>query len=141
MDIVLSRGALAAEDQETVSAGFEAHTRSVDAPGYRKDRLNWLISAPNNDALLAALTADVLWDWLYVDELWVDSELRGQGVGRRLMRTAETFASDQHLQGVWLWTQSWQAAAFYEALGYVEFTRFENFPKGHQRIGFRKTLT
>ncbi|MCG8333861.1 MAG: histone acetyltransferase, partial [Proteobacteria bacterium] len=38
------------------------------------------------------------------------------------------------------WTQSWQAAEFYEQLGYVEFARFDDFPKGHQRIGFRKLM-
>ena len=48
--------------------------------------------------------------------------------------------------GVWngcqwrLWTQSWQAGGFYQQLGYSEFTRFDDFPKGHSRIGFRKIL-
>ena len=36
--------------------------------------------------------------------------------------------------------QSWQAAAFYDHLGYEEFTRFEHFPEGHERIGFRRYL-
>ena len=56
------------------------------------------------------------------------------------MQCVEEFAADESLQGVWLWTQSWQAESFYTKLGYEEFTRFENFPKGHTRIGFRKRL-
>ena len=140
MDIELTSGSLSAEDQATVSAGFEVHTQTADAPGFQKDRLNWLVRNDDN-SLRAALTADVLWDWLYVDELWVDTELRGQGVGRRLMRAAETFATGQQLPGVWLWPQRWQAAEFYAALGYVEVTRVENFPNGPERKGFRNTLT
>ncbi len=78
---------------------------------------------------------------MYIDELWVSSELRGDGLGTRLMRLAEKFAAKHSLQGIWLWTQSWQAEQFYSQLGYVEFTRFDNFPKGHSRIGYRKILS
>jgi hypothetical protein len=56
------------------------------------------------------------------------------------MALAEEFAAAEKLQGIWLWTQSWQAEGFYRKLDYVEFTRFENFPRGHYRIGFRKTM-
>jgi hypothetical protein len=57
------------------------------------------------------------------------------------MQLAEEFAISQSLQGLWLWTQSWQAEGFYKQLGYSQFTRFDNFPRGHWRIGFRKKLT
>ena len=56
------------------------------------------------------------------------------------MQLAEEFAAGAALQGIWLWTQSWQADGFYRQLGYSELTRFDDFPKGHSRIGFRKNL-
>ena len=77
---------------------------------------------------------------MYIDELWVSPASRGGGLGRQLMELAEEFARAQRLQGIWLWTQSWQAEGFYRQLGYSEFTRFDEFPKGHSRIGFRKPL-
>ncbi len=86
-------------------------------------------------------TIHILWDWIYIDELLISSKLRGEGLGRQLMQLAEEFAKSQSLQGVWLWTQSWQAEGFYRQLGYSQFTRFDNFPEGHSRIGFRKKLT
>lgn len=120
-----------------MSEGFNSHSEAVDAPAYAKRRLSWLIES--DDATpIAVLTADWLWDWLYIDELWVDAAFRGQRFGEQLMAHAETFAAEQDLQGLWLWTQSWQAEGFYQKLGYSEFTRFENFPRGHTRIGFRK---
>ena len=78
---------------------------------------------------------------MYIDELWVSPMHRGEGLGSKLMDLAQEFAIDRRLQGVCLWTQSWQGERFYQALGYTEFTRFDDFPKGHSRIGFRKSLT
>ncbi|MDJ0910204.1 MAG: GNAT family N-acetyltransferase [Woeseiaceae bacterium] len=140
VDIEFLHGDLSPAEQSLVSEGFDEHTVEKDAPRYAKERVKWLVTDERGD-VRAALTADILWDWLYVDELWVAAELRGKGVGRELMQRAEELGRSSGLQGIWLWTQSWQAEGFYERLGYVEFTRFEDFPKGHSRIGFRKALT
>lgn len=123
-----------------VSAGFHAHTEEQAAPEYSKERVKWLAFDERND-IRAVLTADILWDWIYIDELWISPKFRAEGLGRQLMQLAEEFARSQRLQGLWLWTQSWQAEGFYRHLGYSQFTRFDDFPKGHSRIGFRKKLT
>ena len=139
IDVTFSRGELAESEQATVTQGFADHSQETQAPEYRKELMKWLAVDEKGD-LKGALTANVLWDWMYVDELWVHADLRGQGLGKRLMELAEDFARDQRLQGIWLWTQSWQAKGFYTHLGYEEFARFENCPQGHTRIGFRKRL-
>ena len=56
------------------------------------------------------------------------------------MLLAEEHATRRGLRGIWLWTQSWQAIGFYSRLGFQEFTRFDDFPQGHTRVGFRKQL-
>ena len=122
-----------------VSEGFHTHTEEQDAPEYKKERAKWLAFDETRE-IRAVLTADILWNWIYIDELWAAPESRGQGLGRELMLLAEEFAKSQGLQGIWLWTQSWQAEEFYRKLGYSEFTRFDNFPTGYSRIGFRKKL-
>lgn len=139
VSIEFDRTALSASEQAVISEGFLAHSLEHDAPEYNKERIKWL-ATDDQDAIRAVLAADVLWDWVYIDELWVCPRARGSGLGRRLMRLAEEFAAAHELQGIWLWTQSWQAEGFYHQLGYEVFTRFDNFPKGHARIGFRKTL-
>ena len=140
MDIEFRRGNLTSAEQSVVSEGFHAHAKEQDAPEYKKDRVKWLAFDERKD-IRAILTADIMWDWVYVDELWVSPTSRGEGLGQQLMQLAEEFAISQSLQGIWLWTQSWQAEGFYRQLGYSQFTRFDNFPKGHSRIGFRKKLT
>ena len=134
-----NEGALTDEDQRVVSAGFERDSESSSAPQFAKRSVNWSIRGVGG-SLVAVLTADILWDWLYVDELWTDESVRGQGYGKQLMKAAEAQAVAENLSGIWLWTQSWQAAPFYERLGYEEFARFPDFPRGHSRLGFRKSL-
>ncbi len=139
MNIAFREGGLTAAEQSAVSRGFEEHSASSGAPDYAKTQFSW-IAHGSQEEMLGVLTADVLWDWLYVDELWVAPETRGTGLGRALMERVEEYAISRRLEGIWLWTQSWQAAEFYEKLNYEEFTRFENFPRGHTRIGYRKYL-
>ena len=139
VDVSFKRAALTESEQAALARGFADHSREANGPEYRKENFKWL-AIDEQDDLKAVLTADILWDWIYVDELWVHEELRGQGIGTQLMSLAEEFAVAEELEGIWLWTQSWQAEGFYAALGYEEFARFENCPKGHTRIGFRKEL-
>ena len=122
-----------------MSDGFRQHGDETGGPEYRKEHVKW-IANDEQDVIKAVLTADILWDWIYIDELWVSPGSRGNGLGRKLMLLAEDFAKSEKLQGIWLWTQSWQAEGFYAALGYDEFARFDDFPKGHSRIGYRKRL-
>jgi ribosomal protein S18 acetylase RimI-like enzyme len=139
IEIEFNSGELSASDQQTVTAGFTRHNESRSAPHYKKERLSWIAYADGHK-LVGAITTDILWDWMYIDELWVDDTRRGQGLGKKLMLQAEEYAESQNLTGLWLWTQSWQAAEFYQRLGYAEFARFPDFPRGHSRIGFRKIL-
>ncbi len=138
MNVEFHRSKLTDAEQAIVADGFKTHSDALGAPEFAKTSFNWV--AKDQGGLLGVVTADLLWDWLYIDELWVCAEARGQGLGRKLMAQAEQFAADESLAGIWLWTQSWQAEGFYLELGYEEFTRFADFPRGHSRIGLRKKL-
>lgn len=139
LEINRKNGDLPPKERRLLSAGFDRHSNKAGAPAYHKDELYW-VSYDNDEALAGVLTADLLWDWLYVDELWVREDFRAQGLGKALLQEAEKYAQSEQLTGIWLWTQSWQAAGFYTGLGYEEFATFPDFPKGHSRIGFRKQL-
>ncbi len=90
MDIAFRRGDLTTAEQSAVSNGFSEHSESRGAPAYAKERFTWLATGEQHEPL-GALTADALWDWLYIDELWVTPEMRGRGLGRELMQRAEDF--------------------------------------------------
>lgn len=78
--------------------------------------------------------------WLHVRGLWVDSSLRGQGYGARLMAVAEAEGVKLGCHSAYLNTFSFQARPFYEGCGYEVFGTLDDFPEGHQRFFMRKSL-
>jgi len=125
---------------EVLISGMDDDTASKQAPLYKEAPLN-ILARDEAGRLIGGLLGKVIWDWLYVDTLWVAEELRGKSMGSDLMAKAEHEAKQRGCIGVWLWTQSFQAPGFYEKCGCVPFVVMPDFPKGHQRIGLRKIFS
>jgi GNAT superfamily N-acetyltransferase len=88
----------------------------------------WVADAPGDPArLCGSLSLHVVpmvptpWRagraWGYVTSVQVDPELRGRGVGRTLMETAEAWARERGLEQLLLWAAG-DSLAFYEAVGF-----------------------
>ena len=92
------------------------------------------------EEILGGVMAEVYWEWLYIDLLWVKEELRGQGYGRRLMETVEKKARELGAKNAYLDTFSFQAPEFYQKLGYQVFGELPAFPPGHERFYMKKEL-
>lgn len=78
--------------------------------------------------------------WLFVENLVVHEELRGQGYGSRLLTAAEEEARKRGCHAAYLDTYSFQARPFYEKRGYAVFGTLEDCPAGHQRFFLSKKL-
>jgi GNAT superfamily N-acetyltransferase len=81
-----------------------------------------------------------MWGWLMIDGLWVAPDLRGRGLGSRLLDSAETLAVRRGCSSAWLGTFDFQARPFYERHGYVVFAELPGFPMGHTHFHLRKDL-
>jgi GNAT superfamily N-acetyltransferase len=92
-------------------------------------------------AMVGGLTGVTYWDWLYVDYLWLDEQLRRRGWGRRLIEHAERIAIARGCRGAWLDTFSFQGPGFYSRMGYREFGSMKDHPSGESRHFFWKPLT
>jgi GNAT superfamily N-acetyltransferase len=90
-------------------------------------------------AIVAGLAGETYAGWLFVRYLWVSEQLRGQGVGRRLMEAAELRARERGCHGAWLDTFSFQAPGFYRKLGFEAFAELDWSPD-HRRLFFCKRL-
>jgi GNAT superfamily N-acetyltransferase len=77
-------------------------------------------------------------DWLFVDGLWVDDNLRHRGVGAALMKHAEDHAIARGCHSAWL--DTFQARGFYEAVGYELFGMLDDYPAGQKRCFLKKRL-
>jgi GNAT superfamily N-acetyltransferase len=83
--------------------------------------------------IVAGLTGSTFWDWLVVDLLWVREDLREQGIGSRLLESAEQEAIRRGCIGAVLDTHDFQAPAFYQKRGYSVFGELPGVPPGHVR--------
>lgn len=88
--------------------------------------------------LVGGLSGAMSWQWLFIEALWVDPSLRGQGAGRALMAHAEAHAVAEGCHSAWL--DTFQARGFYEAFGYQVFGTLEDYPPGQSRSFLRKRL-
>ena len=93
-----------------------------------------------HNTVIGGLWGGSAYDWFFVDLLFVPEHLRGHGVGKQLMRTAEETAIARGCLGICLDSFTFQAPAFYTKLGYREVGVIPNQPKGESRIIFRKLL-
>jgi len=100
-----------------------------------------LLRDPDNAAIIGGLWAISVYDWLFIDLIYVPDELRGRGIGSKLMKSAEEIADNRGCVGVRLDTYSFQASNFYEKLGYQVFGKLVEHPRGYERIYFFKVLT
>ena len=102
--------------------------------------LTILVTHPDTDELLGGLWGSTAYSYLHIELLYLPEDLRGAGLGRRLMAQAEEEAIQRRCRGVWLDTFSFQARGFYERLGYTVFGTFEDYPPGHSRFFLRKNF-
>jgi len=101
--------------------------------------LNILVRQPDGEAV-GGVEAGTAYGWLYVHDLWLPENCRGQGLGTQLMDAIEAEAVERDCKNAWLSTFSYQAKPFYLKRGYVEFAKLDNYPASNQLFFLRKPL-
>ena len=91
--------------------------------------------------LIGGLWGRTVYDWLFVEFLFVPEHLRGCGFGSTLLRTAEEIAIARGCIGVCLDTFDFNAPGFYRRLGYEEFAALHSPRRGFSRRFFRKLFS
>jgi len=82
------------------------------------------------DRLVGGLFGHLEFNWLCLDQLYVNEEYRKNNVGTTLMVKAEQFAAKHKLTGIKFETWDFQAKAFYQKLGYVIYAVLNDCPPG-----------
>jgi GNAT superfamily N-acetyltransferase len=77
---------------------------------------------------------------LFIDLVYLPAELRGAGLGSRILRMAEEEAVRRGCCGAVLYTINFQAPGFYERHGWREFGRVPCQPAGTSRVFMTKTF-
>jgi ribosomal protein S18 acetylase RimI-like enzyme len=77
----------------------------------------------------------------YISYLWVSEALRGNGIGRDLVRAVEAEATRRECSIVFVSTHSFQSPEFYERLGYERQATVHDHPVGHSNHVYAKRLS
>ena len=90
--------------------------------------------------LMAGLVAETFGNWLEIEYLFVKEDLRGKGIGSKLLQQAESEAKKRNCRSVFVNTYQFQAPAFYQKRGYKEVFTLKDYPYTGQRHYYQKEL-
>ena len=90
--------------------------------------------------LMAGLVAETFGNWLEIEYLFVKEDLRGQGIGSKLLEQAESEAKMRNCRFAFVNTYQFQAPAFYKKQGYKKVFTLKDYPYIGQRHYYQKDL-
>lgn len=93
-----------------------------------------------NSRKLAGLTGEIFGNWLCIQFLFVSEQLRGQGIGSKLLQAAKSEAKQRDCKYAFVDTFSFQAPIFYKKHGYQEVFTLEEYPYTEKRYYYTKNL-
>ena len=82
----------------------------------------------------------VLYDWYYLDLLWIEDSYQHKSIGTSLIKRIEEYAKKEDLTGIRMETWNFQAKGFYEKMGYTMYAYIEDCPPGTIDYFFMKKL-
>ncbi|MEM7127385.1 MAG: GNAT family N-acetyltransferase [Chloroflexota bacterium] len=97
-----------------------------------------IIVRGHEDRIVGGIAAFTYWNWLEIDNFWLEEGHRGRGVGRDVLTLAEHEAKSRGCLRASLRTFSFQARGFYEKQGYRIIGTLEDYPPGEAFYWMRK---
>jgi GNAT superfamily N-acetyltransferase len=102
--------------------------------------LDVLVRDPNTGQIVGGILGHSSLGLFFLDLFYLPKELRGGGLGARIMAQAEDEARRRGCTAAFVYTVTFQAPGFYEKYGYRRFGEIACPPDGATRIFLTKTL-
>lgn len=103
---------------------LEGHVQDEKNKGIICNYKPFALVLKHQDNIIGALQAYTAFAEIYVDDIWVKPEYRGNGLGRRLLENLEEEFMGKGYNNINLVTSHFQAPEFYKKCGFeVEFVR------------------
>lgn len=125
-------------DFEALKIGLNTYNESFTGPTHKETVLSFL----KNDSgiVMGGILGEINWNWMHIQGLWVDENLRNNGWGTKLLLEMERYAFSKNTLNVRLETTSFQALDFYANAGYSIFAELPHMPQGHTSYFLQKQL-
>ena len=137
-DIIYQCRPATQEELATTVHHLRAHTEA--AINMQVEHTPFAMLAYQQGQLVGSIIGKIYLNWLHLDLVWVAEAYRGKGVGKQLIEQTINTARHNNLDGIEVWTQSWQAPEFYLHLGFHEFALLEDFIPRCKRHALRYML-
>ncbi|MBD8686808.1 MULTISPECIES: GNAT family N-acetyltransferase [unclassified Rhizobium] len=138
------------EPQITISDGPDKESEAAilsALKAYNVERFgpsDWrelVISLRNAEGIVTGgLSGHTARGWLYTSLLFIPEEMRGQGLGPKLLAMAEDEARKRGCRGAYIDTMNPDALAIYQACGYEIFGQIEGFTETTALTYLKKPL-
>jgi len=137
--IVTLTDAPTAEEERVVGSGLKHYNEQQSGIGDSRP-LAVIVRDPDTNRPIGGLTGRTSRGLLFVDLFFLRDDLRGGGLGSRVLRLAEDEARRRGCVSAVLYTLSFQAPGFYERHGYRVLGTVPCLPPGTSRIFLTKPL-
>jgi len=122
-----------------IRGGLAAFNTARFRPSDNKT-LDVLVRDDNSGEILGGLLGHTSYGLFFLDVFYLPEELRGAGVGSRVIGLAEDEARRRDCTAAFVYTVTFQAPGFYERHGYRRFGEVVCPPDGATRIFLSKAL-
>lgn len=131
------------EDAKAISRGI-AEFNTAMVPNLESEAAEvkfFVFSRDDDGTVTGGIRALCYWNMLHIELLWLSEDVRGSGLGGKLLKKAESFAISKGFKRALLFTQCWQAKPFYEKNGYTTQAELPEYPEGYTAYLMTKVLT
>ncbi len=121
-----------------LKAGLTEHNESFTGAVHREI----ISSFVENDSgvIVGGILAEINWNWMHIQGLWVDESVRKGGWGAKLLSEMEEYALSKNTTNIRLETTTFQSLEFYVKAGYSVFGELPNMPQGYTSYFLQKQL-
>lgn len=105
-----------------------------------KEKNKFAITAKDGESLKGGMVFTIFGQWVELDFFWIDPEHRNRGLGKAILRRAESYSISKGCHKAFATTLSFQAKPFYEKMGYRVVYAQENYPLSSTRFFMEKIL-
>lgn len=91
----------------------------------------------NDNRFVGGISGHAYWDALELDDLFIEAEYRGQGIGKMLLAEAKKYAKEHNLKFIHFKTYSFQGVDMYKKLGFVVVGELKDYPPGQSYYWMR----
>lgn len=132
----------ATDDLQIISQGIKAYNQAYlpDEVVFEPDTRFAVFARNGEGCIVGGIRANAYWNYCLIELLWLTAEVRGVGVGSKLVAETERYARSKGFRFMRTETVDFQAKPFYEKLGYEVYGQLADFPAGHTTYCLVKKL-